>query len=202
MSDYALEFQKSYIVKDSKVMRGDDGAPIENLKCAICPTKFRVTELTRDKAGAIRDHLLSKSHRDAASAYQRYMLISIYPVNSKQTNPSRVQGSGIVGRCRSSIIYSGQSLEFIKSPFISNFLASRFPPAATLQTANWLAKTQIEAAYKLDFGALKERVATSFYYLIVDETPTSKNVPLLHVLLRFVDVLSPIPGGDCSHRLH
>lgn len=76
---------------------------------------------------------------------------------------------------------------------VDQFLSTRHPQYAVRQTTGHLASTQVTLAYADDVRALKARMKNCFYFLVTDETPTSKNVPILHVLARYVNVTSLLP---------
>jgi hypothetical protein len=86
------QYVNGFIVKDSQLFKGNDGQAVEALRCSICTTKFRVTEATRDKSEAIRDHLSSQAHQQAARAHTKYLLylaILFFP-NSHQVFLAKV----------------------------------------------------------------------------------------------------------------
>jgi hypothetical protein len=92
-----------------------------------------------------------------------------------------------------SILRSGYSLEIIEKPLFTDFLIPRHPLYANLQTVDHLRRTEINTAYERDLHGLKVLSKGKFYFLIFDETPNSKNVPLLNILSVLIDVLAPIP---------
>ena len=87
---------------------------------------------------------------------------------------------------------------FLESPFVKDFLGTRHAEYGKLQTADHLAKTQVETAYGRDLGGLKERVKARFYYLQADETSSRDGEAVLHVDLRSIDVLSPMPTVETA----
>ncbi len=93
---------------------------------------------------------------------------------------------------------SGKSLELIKSPFFVDFLVPRYPQLAATETVDHMQRTEIEIAYVRDVAALKQRAVDKFYYIIFDETPNSKNVPVLNILCKLVDVTSSHPSNQLA----
>ncbi len=205
------DYVGGFIVKDSKLFKGDDGVAVEALRCSICTTKFRVTAETRDKLSAIRDHEVSKAHRDAARAndgsfisLSSFLYLFSYMCTCSQ-RPLAFASAGLLEEpsyrqemlCHA-ILRSGLSLQLIETPLFTEFLAPRHSQYATLQTADHLQRAQIAIAYDRDFAALKSRLAQRFHFLIFDETPNSKNVPLLNILDRSIDPLSNSPSIETA----
>jgi hypothetical protein len=92
-----------------------------------------------------------------------------------------------------SLLYSGESFMLFTQPLFIDFLASRHAIYDNLKSVNQLQETQIDIAYNRDVASLKKVLQGRFGWLIWDETPNSKNVPLLNLLIRSVDVLSVMP---------
>jgi hypothetical protein len=97
-----------------------------------------------------------------------------------------------------SILRSGLSLELIDKSFVKDFLKLRHPVYTSLQTVDHLRTTQIDIAYSRDVKGLVRRADGKFYFIIFDETPTFKNVPLLNILVVLVDVLSLAPKVELA----
>lgn len=96
------------------------------------------------------------------------------------------------------ILRSGLPLQVLQTPLFTEFFAPRHPQYATLQTADHLQRDQVTIAFDRDFAALKARLAPRFHFLVFDETPNSKNVPLLNILDRSIDPLSIVPTIETS----